>query len=130
MIVDEELHKYYININEKLLIELCSVTFFINNKLFEPFNEDLISKTIELREKDVNNKYYNLTAEEIKYQWKLSRDAGINFHKYIENYYNKIDIPIEIKNTNEFIYFKNFEYNEIIKNGLIPFKSEWRVYDI
>ena len=73
------------------------------------------------------SKYYGMTKEEIKNLWNNNGDnaakLGTDMHKMFEDYYNGINVN---GSGIEFEYFQNF-----IKDNaeLVPFRSEWLVYD-
>jgi ATP-dependent exoDNAse (exonuclease V) beta subunit len=105
-----------------------STTTFIHS-LFEEFNETKIVKNImkSPRMKDVAYKYHGMTAKEITDGWEKNRveasNAGTKLHADIENYYNNI----EVSNTSiEYGYFKMYlsDFHHII-----PYRTEWMVYD-
>lgn len=106
---------------------LISVTTFISKVLFTPFNEVEISEIIALKTK--NERYIGKTAEEIRELWEYDRNLGINMHKTIEDYYNKIKLTNNQLNSKEFLMFMNFEKDHIHFNSLIPFRSEWKIFD-
>ena len=110
-----------------------SVTTFVH-RLFPYFNED---KIIDKMMKGANwktSKYFNMTKEEIKNQWKVNRiesaTLGTSLHQYIEDTYNKKDLSIKqintAKNNIEYSYFYNFQE---LHSHLQPYRSEWTVYD-
>ena len=67
-----------------------------------------------------------MTANEVAKMWadkgKKARDQGTFLHEQIENYY----LGIAYEETEEFDQFKNFINDH---NDLLPYRSEWRVYD-
>ncbi len=100
-----------------------------NHTHFEKFDPDAIIDKM-MKSKNWNKpdyKYYGKTREEIKKMWDDKRDeaacAGTNMHNDIEKYYNGIDVN---NDSIEFNYFKNFvnDFQE-----LIPYRTEWMVYD-
>ena len=121
----EESHKYLYG-NE----EFISVTTFIGNVLFEPFDEIKISELMVLKtDRLKTDKYYGKNALEIREIWEIERNNGINMHKMIEKYYTGIRLTrLEVKTT-EFKMFKNFESDHIQSKNLIPYHSEWKVFD-
>lgn len=67
-----------------------------------------------------------MTANEVAKMWadkgKKARDKGTFLHEQIENYY----LGIDYEETEEFDQFQNFINDH---NDLVPYRSEWRVYD-
>ena len=124
LIFNEDEHKYSIG-----LIQFLSVTTFISKILFKYFDEDEISKIINQKEKLEGDKYYGLTDIEIKNLWKEVRDLGTELHKVIENYYNNIPNNNLNKFEKEFRLFKQFENEVVLKEGLIPYRTEWKIFD-
>lgn len=110
-------------------IDFISVTTFISTVLFNPFDEDKTSIEIAKREKLPGDKYYGMNETEIKNRWQEIRDLGTEFHKVIENYYNNIPNPNLSKFNTQFSLFKRFEENIVVKEKLIPFRTEWKIYD-
>jgi len=106
---------------------LISVTTFISEVLFTPFNEIEMSKTIAL--KQTNEIYIGKTPEEIRELWEYNRNLGIDMHKTIEDYYNNKKLTNSQLNSKEFLMFMNFEQDHILINDLILFKSEWKIFD-
>lgn len=120
---NETEHQYFYN--DKQLI---SVTTFIGNVLFEPFNEIKISELVALKtDRPKNDKYYGKNALEIRKMWENDRNLGINMHKTIENYYNGNTLSDNELNSKEFKMFKQFEHDHI--NTLIPLISECKIFD-
>lgn len=124
LLFNEDAHKYHIGD-----IQYTSVTTFISTVLFEPFDEDLVSKIIAEKEKSQEDKYYGLNEIEIKNKWKETRDLGIGLHKTIENYYNNIQNTDSITFYNECQLFWQFEKEIINTEFLIPYRTEWQIYD-
>lgn len=123
LIYKDEEHLYFLD-----EINLTSVTQFINTILFPEFDENLSSKEIVEREKTKEDKYYGLNQQEIILTWETNRNLGIELHKLLDDYYNSITFTNMDKFIKEFNHFQNFEKDKI-KGRLIPFRSEWRIYD-
>ena len=120
--LDEKSHIYNINGDKSY----TSVTKW-NNSNFPIFNENNIINSMMNSSNWINNKYYGMDKYEIKKIWKKNRieasSLGTKLHNDIESYYNKI-IP---ENTSiEYQYFLNFVNDN---KNLIPFRTEWIVYD-
>ena len=81
--------------------------------------------------KNKNEKYPNMSDEEIKMTWqkngKNASENGTKIHKMIENYYNEIQNNNEDVNLREFCHFLNF--NDSIKDKFEPYRTEWSVFD-
>jgi len=103
-----------------------SVTTWIK-KFFKKFDADKIISNMMKSANWPTSKYYGMTPDEIKLLWNSNGDnaakLGTDMHKMFENYYN----GIEVNGTGiEFEYFQNFIKDNA---GLVPFRSEWLVYD-
>ncbi len=99
-----------------------------NHSHFEHFDADKIIKNMMSSPKWPQNKYYGMTADEIKASWDKNRDeaaaAGTKMHYDIECYYN--DCPNENPSI-EYEYFNKFlqDFPELNKR---PYRTEWMVY--
>ena len=99
-----------------------------NHSHFEHFDADKIIKNMMSSPKWPQNKYYGMTADEIKASWDKNRDeaaaAGTKMHYDIECYYN--DCPNENPSI-EYQYFNKFlqDFPELNKR---PYRTEWMVY--
>jgi hypothetical protein len=103
-----------------------SVTTWIK-QFFKKFDADKIISNMMKSANWATSKYYGMTPEEIKLLWNSNGDnaakLGTDMHKMFENYYN----GIEVNGTGiEFEYFQNFIKDNV---DLVPFRSEWLVYD-
>lgn len=123
---DETTHTYYVDGSSEGII---SVTTLIHNH-FPKFDSDRILKIM----KNKKQKYPNMTDEQIKKMWsdngKIASENGTKLHKMIENYYNGIINNKDDEKIQEFQYFLKF--NETLKNrkdNLIPYRTEWSVFD-
>ena len=121
---EEEGHKYTINGETNY----TSVTTWLK-KFFYPFNDELIITNMMKSPKWPDSKYFGMTKEEIKKQWRDSGNEaaklGTAMHKMFEDHYNgltveKPDVGIE------YDYFQNFINDH---PTLKPFRTEWTVYD-
>lgn len=139
---EEEGHKYTISTEPNT--EYTSVTTF-NHSHFEHFDADKIIKNMmNGRNWNSNNKYWGMTAEEIKKQWadngKEASGAGSKMHFTIECFMNndKIKYPythsdllktIEEPISNDAIewqYFINYVKDH---PNLKPYRTEWFIFD-
>ena len=104
---------------------IMSVTTFIHH-YFPSFNADAVLKKMRNKEE----KYPNMTDEEIKRQWsengKKASQEGTGMHRMIELYYNGVE-PEE--KSKEFTYFLDFHNKEIASRGLMPYRTEWSIFD-
>ena len=123
IIFDEKPHIYYINGSSDNII---SVTTFIH-EFFPKFNADLIISKMMKSKNWENSKYYGMKKEEIIQEWEDNKNFAANkgtaLHKSIELYYNNLNYFNESK---EFKHFLNFAKEH---EHLIPFRSEWEIYD-
>ena len=73
------------------------------------------------------SKYYGKSANEIKEEWKKNGEEvsmlGTKMHFDIECYYNKCKFQ---NNSIEFKYFMNFVNDH---SYLVPFRTEWMIWD-
>jgi len=119
----EEGHIYNVNGNT----DYTSVTKIVKN-LFEQFNPDKVIDNMMKSPKWSQNKYFGMEKWEIKKQWKESgikaAREGTQMHLNIENYYNGVEENID---NIEYKYFNNFVKDN---DNLIPYRSEWTVFDI
>ena len=103
-----------------------SVTTWIK-QFFKKFDADKIISNMMKSANWATSKYYGMTPDEIKQLWNSNGDnaakLGTDMHKMFENYYNGIDVN---GSGIEFEYFQNFINDNV---DLVPFRSEWLVYD-
>lgn len=115
-------HKYTINGETNY----TSVTTWLK-KFFYPFNDELIITNMMKSPKWPENKYYGKTKEEIKKLWRdncsEAAKLGTEMHKMFEDHYNGLTIS---NSGFEYDCFQNFLNDH---THLIPFRSEWTVYD-
>jgi len=103
-----------------------SVTTWIK-QFFKKFDADKIINNMMKSPTWNTSKYYGMSKEEIKSLWNNNGDnaakLGTDMHKMFEDYYNGVNVN---GSGIEFEYFQNF-----IKDNanLVPFRSEWLVYD-
>ena len=121
IVFDEKPHLYYINGK----MDNISVTTYIHS-LFPQFNADKIIEKMMKSSKWSDSEYYGKTPDEIKQLWNTAAKAGTNMHRSIELYYND---QSDENPSPEFKYFLCFHENIVLKNGLIPYRTEWGVYD-
>jgi ATP-dependent exoDNAse (exonuclease V) beta subunit len=117
--VDKD-HKYILTESGK---ECISVTTLLST-IFPSF--DGKKEAEKIVNKGKNEKYRDMTTEEILLAWsknnEKSIDDGKKLHNYIEKYFNKEKAKGIGK---EYIYFHNFVDNVFIN----PYRTEWPIYD-
>jgi ATP-dependent exoDNAse (exonuclease V) beta subunit len=107
--------------------KFTSVTTW-NHSHFDHFDADKIIQNMMNSKNWTTNKYYGMTADEIKGAWDKNRDeaaaAGTKMHFDIECYYNNV----EVENLSiEFQYFKNF-VNDFPELNKRPYRTEMIVF--
>ena len=143
LLFDEPTHKYTITFDSES--SYMSVTTF-NHSQFPKFDADgVIQKMMKGKNWNPANKYWGLTAEQIKQQWsdngKAVSGAGTDLHYDIECFMNQpvpnathetllqhfeSCVPDYINDSIEWSYFIYF-----IKSfpDLKPYRTEWMIYD-
>lgn len=119
---DEPTHTYTIDGDSTF----TSVTTW-NHTHFKEFDADAIIANMMKSHRWPSNKYFGMTPDEIKAVWEKNRDeaatAGTKMHYDIECYYNDIDVE---NDSVEFKYFMEFVVDH---PDLMPYRTEWTVYD-
>lgn len=144
---EEESHTYTV---DGSCVGWVSCTTFVH-KFFNVFNADeVIAKMMASPKWETNDKYYGMTAEQIKKQWSdkatASSSAGTRMHLDIEHVYNAMPAIGSFTLENglsglvvdqwtpvdkpEWNYFCNYQKDYAEKKGFIPFRTEWLVFDI
>lgn len=127
IVFDEPSHTYTINGDS----DYMSATTFVHSN-FGEFDEDLIIGRMMSSKNWTSNKYYGMTAEEIKAAWELNRnqaaDAGTKMHAQIEDFYNGLFDLATLPATIEMNAFRSFHADFMLEQGLVPFRTEWRVF--
>jgi ATP-dependent exoDNAse (exonuclease V) beta subunit len=120
---DEGPHIYTINGDSSF----TSVTTWVHGH-FDKFDADKVIQNMMRSRNWCNNKYYGMTANEIKKEWDKNRDeaalAGTNMHFDIECFYN--NCYKDTNNSCEFDFFMNFHNS--IGSKMTPYRTEWMVY--
>ena len=97
-----------------------------NHSHFAEFNADKIIVNMMNSKNWNNNKYYGMTALEIKEKWDKNGTeasaAGTKMHFDIECFYNKLDVK---NDSIEFTYFKQFHKDY---SHLVPYRTEWEIF--
>jgi ATP-dependent exoDNAse (exonuclease V) beta subunit len=137
-------HKY--EITTDALSKYTSVTTW-NHSHFPKFDADAVIRNI-MKSKNwkEGNKYWGMTADEIKASWNKNRDqvagAGTDLHALIENFmnnpnlagsYSHKDLEDEYNRENN-IASNAPEWNYFIKfirdhEQLVPYRTEWMIYN-
>ena len=108
------------------LSNFTSVTTWIHS-LFPHFDADKIIEKMMASPKWPNSKYFGMSAEDIKKQWKengrTASSAGTKLHYDIECFYN--NAPVK-NDSIEYKYFEKFQKD--IGCHLKPYRTEWMVY--
>lgn len=124
ILFEEESHVYTIvsDANSKY----TSVTTWVHNQ-FEKFDSLKVIANMKRSKNWINSKYYGKTTQEILNEWESNRkgaaSAGTKLHYDIECYYNGC---FNENDSIEYRFFKSFakDFSE-----LIPYRTEWMVYD-
>ena len=100
-----------------------------NHYHFEQFDADRIIKgTMNGKNWNPSNKYYGMTADEIKQSWDKNRDeaagAGTKMHYDIECFYNNMDVK---NDSIEYEYFMCF-VRDFPELNARPYRTEWMIY--
>lgn len=105
-----------------------SVTQWVKKK-FSKFDADSVIDQMMTSPKWPQNKYFLMTKQEIKDEWKANGSKAANdgtyMHKMCEDYYNQKPID-SYSHTLEYNHFLDFLRDH---PHLVPFRSEWMVYD-
>lgn len=106
---------------------ITSVTTLVK-QFARPFDADKVIRKIRAgKHYGPGHKYYGLTDDEIKTQWKTTgEDAatqGTHMHAQIEAVYNGEEVD---EDTPEFDLFRAFLADHV---HLTPYRTEWVVYD-
>lgn len=123
---EEGPHLYYIDeVNEN-----TSVTTLVHS-FFQEFDADKVIKKMRKSSRWQNSPYYGMTDEEIKQIWEDRKieasEAGTKMHYDIELFYNNI---IPENDSLEWKYFQQFHQTQVLTKGLIPYRTEWVVFDL
>jgi ATP-dependent exoDNAse (exonuclease V) beta subunit len=125
--------------------QYTSVTTWIHTH-FPKFNaDDIIQKMFKSKNWNSKNKYWGMTADEIKNMWKKSGDDscsfGTNLHEQIETFMNNTTLPrhytlgdlLSLYNerlpenmSTEWSYFVEFLKDNL---DLKPYRTEWMIFD-
>lgn len=131
IVFDEPSHTYTIGGETGYM----SATTFVHSN-FSEFDEDAIIARMMASKNWERNKYYPMTADEIKKAWEKNRDeaaaAGTKMHALIEDYYNELrvldDMLTREEMDTEMSYFAQFREDYELESGLLPYRTEWRVF--
>lgn len=102
----------------------------VNHGLFPEFNDDAVLKKMRKSVKFAYSEYKDMTDDEIKAQWQEIKDEacdqGTEMHYMIECFYNGEVLNNSKEFEIEMKYFSDY-YND--HKDLIPYRTEWRLYD-
>ena len=124
----EPTHTYYIDGSSEKVI---SCTGFIHS-FFPHFDADATIKKMMSSKNWLSNKWYGMSAEEIKKTWndsgKEASTRGTAMHLAIEQFLHGSPELIDPSNygTIEWNYFMNFWRD--VEHDLVPYRSEWEVW--
>ena len=80
---------------------------------------------------DPNNKYFGMSQDAVKMKWEDNRVNGTRMHEYIERFYNDMfDETDERYKNPAFARFLKYQREFVINNGLVPFRTELRNFDV
>lgn len=125
---DEPTHRYTVNGTSA---GWSSCTGFLHS-FFPHFDPDATIRKMMKSPKWPQNKYYGMTAEEIKTQWsnsgKDASEAGTAMHLGIEMFHNGAEHLIDpaAKDSVEWRYFQ--KYWKECGDDLEPYRTEWEVW--
>lgn len=127
-----------------------SCTGFLHN-FFGHFDADAVIAKMMKSPKWFESKYFGLTAAQIKKQWAdkgtASSEAGTRMHLDIERFYNAmpavenctysiedgflgfIEDGWTPQEGAEWDYFCDYQVRHATKRGLVPFRTEWLIFD-
>lgn len=127
IVFDEEPHIYYIDGSCK---DIISVTTLIH-KYFPHFNSSKVIDNMMKSKKWNQSKYFGMNKKEIQDLWKNkgkeASEKGTILHRDIEYYFNSVNIK---NDSPEFIQFLNFKKEIVEKEKIIPYRTEWEVFDL
>jgi hypothetical protein len=128
-VFDEGPHLYYIwSTHQHGWTQLhCSVTKLVH-ALFDPFIPDLVVQSMMRSKRWLQGVHpqYGMTADEIKATWVAAAQEGTRLHLHIEQFINGLPV---IDVSPEYGYFLDFHRDIIEAQGLIPFRTEWRIFE-
>ena len=136
-------HRYEILCDMKS--RYTSVTTWVHSH-FPKFNADeTIQKMFNGKNWNPQNKYWGMTADEIKTSWKKSGQSscvlGTNLHEKIESFMNNSDCPLNyllsdllVKNDYEPFLVSEPEWQYFLQfaqdySHLKPYRTEWMIFD-
>lgn len=126
---DEPSHKYFLDGTRTFSL---STTPFVHAP-FEEFDPEQALRAIKnsARWKQGIHEHQHRTDDEIKAIWANSSVLGTIFHARCENFYLKGEIPTldDPSEKKEFEQFLKFNQEHVLPRGLVPYRTEWRVFD-
>lgn len=123
---DKGIHDYHVKGDSSVYTSVSK----LYKKFFPEFDEEAVIDGMMSKNNWPQSKYFGMTKEEIKMQWKETRDTasrlGAEMHNDIEYHINYIPVN---NDSVEFKYFLNFYENLKKYPGFQPCRTEWRIYD-
>ena len=120
----DDTHTYIIDGSS---VGIISATTFIH-QYFPVFDASSVLKKM----KNKNEKYPGMSDEAIKKAWfmngKVASSSGTSMHRHIELFYNEGNI-IDASESKELSYFLDFHHNVVEKNEMVPYRTEWSIFD-
>lgn len=116
---------------------LVSVTT-ITKHFFQEFDPDIVIPCMMRSKNWPNSKYFGNDADTIKQMWKLKGTKaayeGTKMHQMIEFYYNHLELTDDlfgkgVRDSPEFRQFNQFACDALFNRGMVPYRTEWKVYD-
>jgi hypothetical protein len=130
IIFTEKGHQYAVDWSSNGTFEtdsITSVTSFIQDTCFTPFNALKTIKKMRASRNWPNSKYRHLTDSEIEAQWltqsQRAQSAGTCMHKQIENSFRGV-FPRE-PHSAEFVQF--LVYADQMTDRWVAFRTEWKI---
>lgn len=103
---------------------LMSVTTHINTMLFPEFDQDVVIEKMRSSPWWHRSKYYPMTPNEIKHEWKMRGIKGTANHLNLENYFNGRPYDATTKE------FALFQKSLVHLEDVLPYRSEEFVFDL
>jgi ATP-dependent exoDNAse (exonuclease V) beta subunit len=123
IVFHEDTHTYEVDGTSDGIV---SVTTFIHHN-FPSFNADAVLKKMYNKKE----KYPGMSDADIKKSWtengKKASGQGTDMHRTIELYYN--DNKDNHPSSKELEYFLRFHNEVITPRGLVPYRTEWSIFD-
>lgn len=110
-----------------------SVTTLVHRQ-FPAFDADRVIAKMHASPRWPQSPYYPMTADAIRAQWhRAGQDAasrGTALHARIERFYNNHGMNHnDDDDDEEFAQFLRFHRDVVVTRGLVPYRTEWAVFD-